>query len=263
MPKHSRKRSRSPKRQRKNSRSPEHRSRDEKHKSRCEFSSNSRDHKSLSNHGRKKEFSFEDYKEDLDCLFFTHRNIIKKDSAEYEDFWKFYGKYVNMQKKQGVSWIPPKAELPNELGIPKSFHRFFMLNFNLDLPPPEKLLSQLPQKGADDLPQLTRHNLMEFHQIILLYLEFLQREKLQKLKKLRESQEKLPIAQFQEEIVKAVSTNQVVIIAGISTLYNLNRYLLYNFFWTKGTLVVANQLKYHSTFCMPVFPELLALNQGE
>ena len=31
----------------------------------------------------------------------------------------------------------------------------------------------------------------------------------------------------------------------------------------KGILGVANQLKYHNTFCRLVFPELPALNQGE
>ena len=60
---------------------------------------------------------------------------------------------------------------------------------------------------------------MEFHQIILLYLEFLQREKMQKLKKLRESQDKLPISQFKDEIIKTVLSNQVVIIAG--TIHHL------------------------------------------
>ena len=233
MPKHSKKRSRSPERRRRKSRSrsPERRRRKSQSHSpqlklKNEKSRSSRD--GPSNHTHRKEFSFEDYKEDLDCIFFTQRDFIKKGSAEYEDFWKFFGKYVAMQKKQGVSWTPPKAELPNELGIPSSFHRFFMLNFSLSLPPPEKLLSRLPQRSTDDQPQLTRHNLMEFHQIILLYLEFLQREKIQKLKKLRESQEKLPIAQFREEIVAAVSTNQVVIIAGISIFYLLGYMFIYH-----------------------------------
>ena len=216
MPKHSRKRSRTPERRRRKSRSPDRKVKNEKSRSNHGPRSHFKDI-SRPSHSETKEFSYEDYKEDLDCLFFTHRDLIKKDSVQYGDFWKFYGKYEVMRKKQGVSWTPPKAEAPNELGIPNSFHRFFMLNFNLNLPPPEKLLSRLPQRGADKKPQLTRHNLMEFHQIILLYFEFLQREKLQKLKKLRESQEKLPIAKFREEIIKAVSANQVIIIAGMFT----------------------------------------------
>jgi HrpA-like RNA helicase len=36
-----------------------------------------------------------------------------------------------------------------------------------------------------------------------------------KLKKLRESQDKLPIAQFKDEIIKTVLEKQVIIIAGM------------------------------------------------
>ena len=94
-----------------------------------------------------------------------------------------------------------------------------MLNFGLNLPPPDKLLSRIPPVDYSERksarPRLTREQLMEFHQIILLYLEFLQREKMVKLKKLRESQDKLPIAQFKDEIIKTVFEKQVIIIAGM------------------------------------------------
>ena len=62
----------------------------------------------------------------------------------------------------------------------------------------------------------TRHQLMEFHQIVQLYLEFLQREKTAKLKKLRQAQRQLPIAQFRDDIVATVRANQITIIAGNS-----------------------------------------------
>ena len=52
----------------------------------------------------KKEFSFEDYREDLDCLFFTHRDLIKKGSDEYEEFWKFYAKYTAVREKQVINF---------------------------------------------------------------------------------------------------------------------------------------------------------------
>lgn len=213
MPKEKRRSSRSPsRRKRSRSRSPK------KHESKKYDDKEPREKK----HAAKinQEFSFEDYKKDLDTLFFTDRDVIKKSTPQYEEFWKFFNKYQIMRKRQGVThWIPPKSNPTNELGIPVVYHRSFMLNFGLNLPPPEKLLSRIPpveySERKSARPRLTREQLMEFHQIILLYLEFLQREKMVKLKKLRESQDKLPIAQFKDEIIKTVFEKQVIIIAGM------------------------------------------------
>lgn len=206
MPKEKRRRSRSPCQRRSRSRSPKsHKSKDHDKKKKSETKFN-------------QEFSFEDYQKDLDVLFFTDRDVIKKGTPLYEEFWKFHTKYQMMKKRQGVtSWTAPRTNPSNELGIPTNYHRSFLINFGLNLPPPDKLISRLTPVDSERKsvrPKLTREHLMEFHQIILLYLEFLQREKMVKLKKLRESQEKLPIAQFKEEIIKAVSEHQVIIIAG-------------------------------------------------
>jgi len=173
MPKEKRRSSRSPsRRKRSRSRSPK------KHESKKYDDKEPREKK----HAAKinQEFSFEDYKKDLDTLFFTDRDVIKKSTPQYEEFWKFFNKYQIMRKRQGVThWIPPKSNPTNELGIPVVYHRSFMLNFGLNLPPPEKLLSRIPpveySERKSARPRLTREQLMEFHQIILLYLEFLQR----------------------------------------------------------------------------------------
>jgi hypothetical protein len=215
MPKEKRRSSRSPgRRKRSRSRSPR------KHKESKRYDEKEPREKKQTTSKVNQEFSFEDYKKDLDVLFFTDRDVIKKSTPQYEEFWKFFNKYQIMRKRQGVTnWIPPKTNPTNELGIPTVYHRSFMLNFGLNLPPPDKLLSRIPPVDYSERksarPRLTREQLMEFHQIILLYLEFLQREKMVKLKKLRESQDKLPIAQFKDEIIKTVFEKQVIIIAGM------------------------------------------------
>lgn len=215
MPKEKRRSSRSPgRRKRSRSRSPR------KHKESKRYDEKEPREKKQTTSKVNQEFSFEDYKKDLDVLFFTDRDVIKKSTPQYEEFWKFFNKYQIMRKRQGVTtWIPPKTNPTNELGIPTVYHRSFMLNFGLNLPPPDKLLSRIPPVDYSERksarPRLTREQLMEFHQIILLYLEFLQREKMVKLKKLRESQDKLPIAQFKDEIIKTVLEKQVIIIAGM------------------------------------------------
>lgn len=215
MPKEKRRSSRSPgRRKRSRSRSPR------KHKESKRYDEKEPREKKQTTSKVNQEFSFEDYKKDLDVLFFTDRDVIKKSTPQYEEFWKFFNKYQIMRKRQGVTtWIPPKTNPTNELGIPTVYHRSFMLNFGLNLPPPDKLLSRIPPVDYSERksarPRLTREQLMEFNQIILLYLEFLQREKMVKLKKLRESQDKLPIAQFKDEIIKTVFEKQVIIIAGM------------------------------------------------
>jgi HrpA-like RNA helicase len=54
----------------------------------------------------------------------------------------------------------------------------------------------------------------EFQKILSLFLDFLQKEKFAKLRKLRESQANLPIAEFRDEILDKVAQNRVVIVAG-------------------------------------------------
>lgn len=229
MPKDKRRRSRSKEKGRKSrsrsrSRSGSSRHCGEKHRARertsyYESSSRCRSRAETDSEGDRKNVPlvFSDYKSELDCLFFTDRDVIKNSSSQYEEFWKFYAKLQAMQARQGgCEWIPPKCDV-NGLGVPSEFHRSFLFNFGLNLPHPEKLLGRLPVDNSPQgrrKPALTKLKIMEFHQILLLYLEFLQKEKIQKLKKLRESQEKLPIAQYRDEIVKSVQLNKVTIIAG-------------------------------------------------
>lgn len=214
MPKEKRRRSRSPSRSKRSRSSSPRRRKDQ---------SRSRDERSFRQNVSDvpKEFSFEDYKKELDVLFFTDRDVIKKGTPQYEEFWKFFNKYQLMRTRQGSNvWIAPRSSPSNELGIPSVYHRSFLINFGLNLPPPDKLLDRIPASVSErksSRSKLTRENLMEFHQIILLYLEFLQREKMVKLKKLRESQQKLPIAQFKAEIIKAVAEHQIIIIAGMES----------------------------------------------
>lgn len=222
MPKDKKRRSRTPERRRsKHKRRSRSRSSERRHeRKRHESATGTSDIEDPIVPPKLQEFSFENYKKDLDILFFSDRDVIKKDTTQYDEFWKFFNKYQAVRRKQGVTtWSPPRSQpVSDNLGIPTNYHRSFLLNFGLNLPSPDKLLNRLPPDDPEarkaKRPRLTRENLMEFHHIILLYLEFLQREKMVKLKKLRESQSKLPIAQFREEIIQAVRDHQVVIIAG-------------------------------------------------
>ena len=65
---------------------------------------------------------------------------------------------------------------------------------------------------ADEI--LSEDMVKEFQKILSLFLDFLQKEKFSKLRKLRESQANLPIAEFRDEILEKVAQNRVVIVAG-------------------------------------------------
>jgi ATP-dependent RNA helicase DHX34 len=54
----------------------------------------------------------------------------------------------------------------------------------------------------------------QFLQIVVHYLDFKQKEKFNRLKKLRRSQANLPVAQYKDQIIDAVRNEQVVILAG-------------------------------------------------
>lgn len=62
--------------------------------------------------------------------------------------------------------------------------------------------------------KITPLRLRQFLQIVVHYLDFKQKEKFQKLRKLRRFQANLPVAQYKSEIIEAVRAEQVVLIAG-------------------------------------------------
>lgn len=61
---------------------------------------------------------------------------------------------------------------------------------------------------------LSREHLIEFSYIIELYFNFLKKQQETKVKKLREAQDNLPISKYRTDILKAVESNPVVLVAG-------------------------------------------------
>ncbi|KAJ4441063.1 hypothetical protein ANN_10913 [Periplaneta americana] len=168
------------------------------------------------------EFSFKNYRRELSKVFFRDEDLI----SDSEDFWKFMTKYEIVQKRaaekkhnfEGVvdrfyhseveSIIAMLLTDGSALGLPaaydKTYHVSVCLTSSID-----QLASQLPPGSP-----LTRQQLTEFRDIVLLYLDFKQKEKFTKLRKLRETQQNLPVTQYRDQIVTAVKNERVVIIAG-------------------------------------------------
>lgn len=153
------------------------------------------------------DFSFQKYRYELNKVFQANPNLVQ----DPEDFWIFVKKYEIVEKKRGIvegDDKPPDEILPGSNEIPTTYHRSYCLNVKVNLSFGE-LFARVPPTRL-----LTDQQLHKFKNVIDLYLDFKQKEKFAKLKKLRESQANLPVFQYRNEIVEAIKKERVVIIAG-------------------------------------------------
>lgn len=153
------------------------------------------------------DFSFSDYQSDLTKILvgFTSRDKIIDDPA---DFWLFVKKYEGMLKNSGQCILSDPEVLPN--GV-QGYQKYLNINLRLTIPFIE-LYGRL--SSYDRSSKLSEYKVKQFLQIVMHYLDFRQKEKFAKLKKLRKSQANLPVAKFKQEIIDAVAREKVVLIAG-------------------------------------------------
>lgn len=146
------------------------------------------------------EFSFLDHKAELVGLLQAKSRQVGRSLVENEaDFWKFVGKYEAMMRSTGQPVLPPRlAEA--ELSSMQPYHRSKHLALRLDA-------DELLQEARDEMQSQFRH-------ILLVYLDFRQTEKFQRIRKLRQTQRNLPIARFRKDLREALDTSRVVIVAG-------------------------------------------------
>ena len=166
-------------------------------------------------------FDWEDYRWQLNYMFFNDDGIIKRGSDEYHDFWKFVKKYSALYKQKIVNQMvnknntnKGKEEKSEILGLPVEYDKKHNISFNLNIPDANTLRNRYPHDLDDKRKRLSIAKIDEFKYIILLYLDFMQKKKFEKLKKLREGQNNLPIAEYKSDIIETVKKNNVTIIAG-------------------------------------------------
>ncbi|XP_057341337.1 probable ATP-dependent RNA helicase DHX34 [Microplitis mediator] len=150
-------------------------------------------------------FSFIKCKHELNKVFVAHNQLVQ----DIEDFWSFVKKYEAIENKLGKNKSKDLVNTDlNSLGVPTHYHKSHCINIKVNIKFDE-LFARVPQ-----VKELNNNRLLKFKDIILLYLNFKQKEKFTKLKKLRENQENLPVAKYKDEIINAVKEERVVIIAG-------------------------------------------------
>lgn len=116
-------------------------------------------------------------------------------------------------KKTGQTILPEPNEIErgtDEKIIPKLYSKLLSVGFKLTLS-----IEELERRYSSfEKSRITTLKLRQFLNILIHYLEFRQREKFAKLKKLRKWQTNLPVYQHKMEILEAVQNEQVVLIAG-------------------------------------------------
>ena len=163
---------------------------------------------------------FEVHKTKLCKIFFRSKDLVQHGTKEYYDFWKFLKKYQDFEKKKKQ----PKANKTEDSGyqsyssnlqIPYSYDKRLSKSFHLKPSNPKDLINRIPYQDTDDMDDVLTETMVEtFQNILSLYIDFLQREKFVKLKKLRKAQADLPIAEYRSSIIEALEKNQVIIVAG-------------------------------------------------
>ncbi|XP_063829961.1 probable ATP-dependent RNA helicase DHX34 [Ostrinia nubilalis] len=164
---------------------------------------------SPSSSAQQADFSFLDYKRELNKIiqYSSGTNTV---ANSLNDFWIFVTKYEATLKKNGKPIFVCEDENVeiNEIGAPISFSKFHCINFKTNI----KYFDTV--NDDRDRKRLNKQIFDAFLNIVSIYIDFKNKEKFDKLKKLRKAQQELPVAKFRNEIVSAVQKERVVVVAG-------------------------------------------------
>ena len=168
------------------------------------------------------DFQWEDHRHVLDKIYFGTDAMICKGNEEYDDFWKFLNKYVIYQKQKASrreKTTTGRSEgSTGTLNLPKVYDKNHRINMSLKLTKDgEKAFKRYLERhgsASNDPGSLNPYRLAQFQQIILYYVDFVQKQKLSKLVKIQNDQRQLPIYQFKDHIIDMVRQHQVVVVAG-------------------------------------------------
>ncbi|XP_070213312.1 probable ATP-dependent RNA helicase DHX34 isoform X2 [Littorina saxatilis] len=168
-------------------------------------------------------FDYSKHKLSLNRIFFRDQDLIPRGSKEYEDFWTFLTKYRAYQKKKAETEGHGKTKGSDEadaeamsepLDIPQKYDRRYRINLCLLTREAEDFIKKGRLVDYEVDKELTRERVRQFRGILLHYLDFCQKQKFQKLKKIRHDQKNLPIYQYKEKIISMIKEHQIVVVAG-------------------------------------------------
>ncbi|KAI8125562.1 putative ATP-dependent RNA helicase DHX34 [Lucilia cuprina] len=156
-------------------------------------------------------FSFCDYKSLFEALLVSRdqRMTIIEDRV---DFWKFVNKYETMLKNVGQPILAsPLEEEKYSESTPSHKLKCICLHLNDEGKANKATLEHRHYSGESQVNPL---RIKQFQEIIVIYLDFKQKERFAKIKKLRKSQKSLPIWKFKKSLRSSLEETRVLIIAG-------------------------------------------------
>lgn len=111
-----------------------------------------------------------------------------------DDFWVFVKKYEMTLKKAGKPIIDNECDQNelNDIGLPINFSKHHCINFMSKM----KYMEVYDER---EKKKLDKKMFGSFLNIVSIYLDFKNKEKFEKLKKLRKAQSELPVAKYRYE----------------------------------------------------------------
>lgn len=180
-----------------------HRHRRSRSRSRSPYRKRHRSRTKSPKYKEKRPQKIDDYKQELTRFLEENANI-----KQTKEFWIFYEKYMNIQK------LKPKDP---------SLDRNMLVNFDFD-EHTNILWDKLPVLDRfGEKFHVSREDFEDFLLVLKIYQDFQQKSKFSKLKKLRTSQNELPIAQYRKEIINKLKDTRVMLIAG-----NTGKFLMFS-----------------------------------
>ncbi|GAB1602318.1 probable ATP-dependent RNA helicase DHX34 [Argonauta hians] len=161
---------------------------------------------------------FKNNRHSLDKIFFGSESCIKRNSHSYTDFWSFLEKYLLFQQQNAKSSrteaSPPSDSVSEHLKISSVYKKSNKINLDFNNRSLKDFLFKKRLPDEDFNESFTEELVLEFKNILLHYLDFVQKQKFSKLKKLRQDQQNLPIWKYKENIINQIKANSVVLVAG-------------------------------------------------
>jgi len=159
---------------------------------------------------------WEEHMKILDEVFFTDDDIIQRNTSGYREFLIFLERYERF-KSRTISNSPSTVPTDNHFMFPSKFNKRYKVNFALShslIKERYKTAIRHRSDKHDVKKKFPIEDVFAFKQILIYYYDFLQKQKLQKVLKIKRDQSNLPIKQYEEEIINTVRHHQKVIIAG-------------------------------------------------
>ncbi|XP_064390174.1 probable ATP-dependent RNA helicase DHX34 isoform X2 [Halichondria panicea] len=163
-------------------------------------------------------FDWEQHRVELDRIFFKDFNLVPRGSQEHTEFWAFFRRYQQFQFRKPPQARPPedKSRGFGKFDLPQTYDRSYRIPFSI-VPPDLAYKLRLEQDRRSEKRRdgsLTLDHLHEVRTVLRHFILFKQKQKFEKLLKIRRDQSNLPIHSYKSSIVSAVFSHQVVIVAG-------------------------------------------------